>query len=149
MFNRKSPARPPVNMPKRGTPLTGDQLAGQKALAAATPSSLSAIGGGLKSMQNSQRPPSINMTQMDMGKYIGPGKGPVPTAQTSKQATPPPTVIPKGLNPNFKSALATAPRYTGPGFGPTKPMKKGGSVSLASKRADGCAVKGKTKGKMV
>ena len=28
-------------------------------------------------------------------------------------------------------------------------MKKGGSVSSASKRADGCAVKGKTKGKMV
>ena len=28
-------------------------------------------------------------------------------------------------------------------------MKKGGSVSSASKRADGCAVKGKTRGKMV
>jgi hypothetical protein len=28
-------------------------------------------------------------------------------------------------------------------------MKKGGKVSLASKRADGCAVKGKTKGRMV
>jgi hypothetical protein len=28
-------------------------------------------------------------------------------------------------------------------------MKKGGKVSSASKRADGCAVKGKTKGKMV
>ena len=27
--------------------------------------------------------------------------------------------------------------------------KKGGSVSSASKRADGCAVKGKTKGRMV
>jgi hypothetical protein len=30
-----------------------------------------------------------------------------------------------------------------------RPYKKGGSVSSASKRADGCAVKGKTKGKMV
>jgi hypothetical protein len=29
------------------------------------------------------------------------------------------------------------------------PFKKGGSVSSASKRADGCAVRGKTKGKMV
>jgi hypothetical protein len=29
------------------------------------------------------------------------------------------------------------------------PFKKGGSVSSASKRADGCAVKGKTRGKMV
>ena len=28
-------------------------------------------------------------------------------------------------------------------------MKKGGKVSSASKRADGCAVKGKTKGKIV
>ena len=28
-------------------------------------------------------------------------------------------------------------------------MKKGGSVSSASKRADGCAVKGKTKGKVL
>ena len=28
-------------------------------------------------------------------------------------------------------------------------MKKGGSVSSASKRADGCAIKGKTKGKIV
>jgi hypothetical protein len=28
-------------------------------------------------------------------------------------------------------------------------MKKGGKVSSASKRADGCAVKGKTRGKMM
>ena len=28
-------------------------------------------------------------------------------------------------------------------------MKKGGKISTASKRADGCCVKGKTKGKMV
>ncbi len=34
---------------------------------------------------------------------------------------------------------------------PKEPVKKakGGSVSSASKRADGCAIKGKTKGKMV
>ena len=31
----------------------------------------------------------------------------------------------------------------------TTPYKKGGSVSSASKRADGCAVRGKTKGMMV
>ena len=29
------------------------------------------------------------------------------------------------------------------------PMKKGGKVSSASSRADGCATKGKTRGKMV
>lgn len=31
----------------------------------------------------------------------------------------------------------------------TKGMKKGGKVSSASSRADGCATKGKTKGRMV
>jgi hypothetical protein len=31
----------------------------------------------------------------------------------------------------------------------TKKMKAGGAVSSASKRADGCAIKGKTRGKMV
>ena len=31
----------------------------------------------------------------------------------------------------------------------SKAYKKGGKVSSASKRADGCCVKGKTKGKMV
>ena len=38
-----------------------------------------------------------------------------------------------------------------PKVGPKRPldMKKGGMVSSASKRADGCAIKGKTRGKMV
>ena len=31
----------------------------------------------------------------------------------------------------------------------TKNYKKGGNVSTASKRADGCAIKGKTRGRMV
>lgn len=31
----------------------------------------------------------------------------------------------------------------------TKAYKKGGNVSTASKRADGCAIKGKTRGRMV
>ena len=30
-----------------------------------------------------------------------------------------------------------------------KGMKKGGKVSSASKRADGCAIKGKTRGTMI
>ncbi len=33
--------------------------------------------------------------------------------------------------------------------GCVKKMKSGGSTSSASKRADGCAIKGKTKGKMI
>ena len=38
-----------------------------------------------------------------------------------------------------------------PKVGPKKPMemKKGGMVSSASKRADGCATKGKTRGRMI
>jgi hypothetical protein len=32
---------------------------------------------------------------------------------------------------------------------PSVPMKKGGKVSSASKRADGCAIRGKTRGRMV
>lgn len=38
-----------------------------------------------------------------------------------------------------------------PKVGPKRPleMKKGGKVSSASKRADGCAVKGKTRGRMI
>jgi len=35
------------------------------------------------------------------------------------------------------------------GMGKQLGMKKGGSVSSASKRADGCATKGKTKGRIV
>jgi hypothetical protein len=42
-------------------------------------------------------------------------------------------------NPEDQSYTQTS----GPG------MKKGGKVSSASKRADGCAIRGKTRGKMV
>lgn len=35
------------------------------------------------------------------------------------------------------------------GYENAKPMKKGGSVGSASKRADGCATKGKTKGRII
>lgn len=35
------------------------------------------------------------------------------------------------------------------GSGEYTPFKKGGKVSSASKRADGCATKGKTKGRMI
>jgi hypothetical protein len=41
------------------------------------------------------------------------------------------------------AAAGVAPAVPQPG------MKKGGKVSSASKRADGCAIKGKTRGRMV
>ena len=43
---------------------------------------------------------------------------------------------PEGMEAKFRKATG-------------KPFKSGGKVSSASKRADGCAVKGKTKGRMV
>jgi hypothetical protein len=47
-----------------------------------------------------------------------------------------PTMSPQGMNREF--------------VGPQRPgFKKGGSVGSASKRADGCAQRGKTKGRMI
>ena len=50
-----------------------------------------------------------------------------------------------------KRQMRMRPQSTpmGGGLESYKPMKKGGSVSSASKRGDGCAIKGKTKGRMV
>ena len=57
-----------------------------------------------------------------------------------------------GPKPSPMAAPGIRPMGPPPTTGGPKPaprMKKGGKVSSASKRADGCAVKGKTKGKMV
>jgi hypothetical protein len=62
---------------------------------------------------------------------------------------------PKPAPTGLGSAMQNNPRMAqnlgalGAGLGKRMGMKKGGKVSSASKRADGCAVKGKTKGKMV
>jgi hypothetical protein len=48
-----------------------------------------------------------------------------------------------------KRRAAEAGMVPGQGGQAPMPMKKGGKVSSASKRADGCAIKGKTKGRMV
>jgi hypothetical protein len=55
-------------------------------------------------------------------------------------------------NPKIPATINTSRMLTGnPVTKTVRPfgMKEGGKVSSASKRADGCAVKGKTKGKMV
>jgi len=54
--------------------------------------------------------------------------------------TPGPAPVPVGMG----TTTATLPRKPNSAM-----MKKGGSVSSASKRADGIATKGKTKGRMV
>ena len=48
-----------------------------------------------------------------------------------------------------EAEAAAAGMVPGQGGQAPMPMKKGGKVSSASKRADGCAVKGKTRGRMV
>ena len=51
--------------------------------------------------------------------------------------------------PNMPEQPGSAIRVDGKPVKPTKKMASGGSVGSASKRADGCCVKGKTKGTMV
>ena len=79
------------------------------------------------------------------------GPRPVP-GQTVAGPQPKPAGSPSGkpmANDSFIRAIAAGPQ---PGASNLKMggigMKKGGSVSSASKRADGIATKGKTKGKI-
>ena len=54
-----------------------------------------------------------------------------------------------GVNPNSVQ-LPTGQSYNPDTYKPAREnMKKGGKVSSASKRADGCAKRGKTKGRMI
>lgn len=54
----------------------------------------------------------------------------------------------RGGDDNFKVSAGLGKRGS-VGIGAKIGFKKGGKVSSASKRADGCAIKGKTKGRMV
>jgi hypothetical protein len=45
--------------------------------------------------------------------------------------------------------MGPLPKKNAKGAGVVKSYKKGGSVGSASKRADGCATKGKTKGRII
>jgi hypothetical protein len=60
----------------------------------------------------------------------------------------------KGVEDKFKKADSATPRPPArermkAAMSELDGMKKGGSVSSASKRADGCAVRGKTRGRIV
>jgi hypothetical protein len=50
---------------------------------------------------------------------------------------------------DFRKTLGGTPMKKGGRVKAKKAYKSGGKVSSASKRADGCAIKGKTKGRMV
>jgi hypothetical protein len=58
----------------------------------------------------------------------------------------------KALEAKKKRPIRSRPQQSsgmGGGMEGYKAMKKGGKVSSASARADGCAIKGKTKGRMI
>jgi len=88
------------------------------------------------------------------------GPKPAPAVQQTTAGTRPPGVRgttggPKPAMTGLGSAMQNNPRMAnklggiGAALGKKMGMKEGGKVSSASKRADGCAVKGKTKGKIV
>jgi hypothetical protein len=76
------------------------------------------------------------------GSMLGLGKNP---GINSTNSTTTADMTRKSNAKPFSSALGGLGMALGKKMG----MKEGGKVSSASKRADGCAVKGKTKGKMI
>jgi len=221
MFGRKKPpARPPVNMPKQGTPLTGNQ----RAAAAKVPKSVP-MGIGLAKAAGVKPGTTVNAPAYTGGSLFGrksrlaPKPGTPLTGEklemqkklaAESKPSPVPTLLkeeqrarqeklananaannrqsPLSVNPLIKPASMSQLRAganairglpqgskqtsTRPGMSVTDAIKRasssfnasnapkkvassifkkaaGGKVSSASSRGDGCAVKGKTKGKMV
>jgi len=73
---------------------------------------------------------------------------PKPASLAPAVSTKPPRPAPTGpMTPVRGGGMAPASVATMMKKAPM--MKKGGSVSSASKRADGCATKGKTRGRMI
>jgi hypothetical protein len=69
------------------------------------------------------------------------------TAMTGNSAYP--FASSGGGTSNTTNTTVTVGGQTEQGAGPVPTFKKGGSVTSASRRADGCAQRGKTRGKMV
>ena len=98
-------------------------------------------------------------------RQLGPMGGGVGGLNELNASSPPATIMPfvagnNGPEPIRRPMGLMVPRGRGLGAsmagmggmkkgGTVKKMAKGGSVSSASKRADGCCVKGKTKGRFV
>ena len=95
--------------------------------------------------------PGVKQTVTGAPAQVPVGKpAPIPSSLINTRPRPPsapPPVQPPPAAP-AKSILAGEGRSMANRMG-RMGMKEGGKVSSASKRADGCAVKGKTKGKMV
>jgi hypothetical protein len=88
-------------------------------------------------------------------REAGESEKPAPKAEPKPKAAAPkaePKAAPKKKESSFKegtSAFKDSSSAFKKGTSSFKKMASGGSVSSASKRADGCAIKGKTRGKMV
>jgi hypothetical protein len=95
-------------------------------------------GGGGGSPKPSDSKISMGKIPTPVGKVYGLRGIPVGKGSLSVGASP--------FGGGKAGATASFPLKKG---GKVKKMAKGGSVSSASKRGDGCATKGKTKGKMV
>lgn len=129
----------PVKPPKRMPPPSGTYSPSAKA----------------QKIIGAQKLVKANKALSDLMKYLGsrnvPGTGGpnYPVGPLAKGPTP----VPGTRGPNFPVNGTGGPNLPVPGTGgPNFPipggMKKGGMVS-ASKRADGCAIKGKTRGRIV
>jgi hypothetical protein len=73
------------------------------------------------------------------------------SVRMKKPMPKPPMAMKKPMPKKPMMPVAPKPRSAPPDESvmPAPAFKKGGSVGSASKRADGCAVKGKTKGTMI
>jgi hypothetical protein len=136
--SRRAPPPPPVMAPR---PLPAGS--GLKGMAAPTGQ---AVPVSVQTPNTSGTPAGLGA----MGGY----SGPIPQ---SRAMTDSETAAHTAAFDKMRADAAALPKMTG--FGNIQPvkaqqspmgMKKGGSVkSSASKRADGCCVKGKTRGKMM
>jgi len=146
-----APQMPPRGMPPRGMPPRGDtgtniQKVDYAAQNAAGPGKLGNYG-----------PPPNLPAQMPIQAQSNmsaapPGRVPqvMPPTVTGDQAKSMGLGAAMGSNP--QQGMGQAVNNFGQaatGMGQSVGIKKGGKVSSASSRADGCAVKGKTKGRFV
>jgi hypothetical protein len=106
-------------------------------------------GGGVPSQRFTSTTMPVSKNNVRFGK-IGTAAGPVYGAEYGGENFSIGAGLGKGL-----AGKQGAPMFGATGSlrfkkgGKVKKMAKGGSVSSASKRADGCATKGKTKGRFV
>jgi len=142
---RRRPTRPGMTrVGTAGTPVprrTGSAFEGRPA---PRPAPMPTRGGmGMNPSGPAPRPAPMPTRGGMVMNPSGPAPRPAPTP------TPMPTRGGMGMNP---SGPAPRPAPVRPGMkkgGKVKKIKKGGSVSSCSKRADGCIIKGKTKGRII